>query len=283
MKYKSEFQEQIDVLQFNDYELALRQRRMLGRASLEGIPIDIFVLSCPDYSSDRDKYTFSGGLGEGVPLLTKHHLIAIEPLIELCEKTDTKARVTVLVADIEAYNQALCDQYTGGSRDEYLKICRGSMKAIDDKFAHIYQSQGIDFCVSGFVDFFALDNEPEKFLTTRALYKEILYRAYSRPGTLRDKITNNIRSKVNGRYYASEYREDVLPDNDLLVDREITTMSEYLALGHLIDETSVQPIIVVHKGTNDHLFNERNQLLIPGDINTSKPAIPLLIRQKAVY
>lgn len=283
MKYKSEFQERIELVEFDNYELAMRQRRMLGRASLEDMPIEVYVLSCPDYTSIDDKYTFSGGVRGGVPLLTDLHLEGIEPLVDLCAKTKTKLAVKVLVADVEAYNQALCNKYTNGDRNQFLARCAESVESIKAEYGKEYQSRGIDFTASTFLDYFSTSTDPEVFLATRALYKEVLFASFITSGPLHNKVTNNIRSKKNGNYYKTEYGEVKLPDDIVLIEREITTMSEYLTLGSLIANETEQSLIVVHGGVNDHLFNARNEYLLPGETDTSKPPIPLLIRQKPVY
>jgi len=272
------------AVDLGDYIMSDKHLARLAQAERQGVPIDAFVLSCPAYAHEQDIYTFEGLSGE-VPMMATQHLDGLEPLINLLAKRGAQLAVHVLVADVEAHNQALTNRYTQGDSRRYLNLCAQSRAAISSAFKQPFKERGIQLEATTFLSAFEPDGKVHNdgvFMQTRQAYKAILEARYVSERSFEFKVGNTIRSRMNDGYYAREYGEIHLPRFDVLVDRELTTMSEYLALGSLIGNLTCQPLIVVHSSNNTYLLNEGNTFNTEGQ-ETNRPAMPLLIRQKRVY
>jgi hypothetical protein len=245
------------------------------------------VLTCPDFSANDEIYTFEHGLGEGVPFLAQQHLEALTPLLGIKQAYPVEIGLVVLVADIESTNQALVNAYTDGDNVEFLRRCRASAEALDESYRPTFEERSVKLQVSSFLMFFEND-EGETFLTRRAQYRAQLAQQFEADRSFHNRVVTQVGSKLKNGEFELEYRgRHAHPPGGGIrpyVDRELTTMAEFVTLGALIREHAAlegtQPFIVVHSEMSHGLLNDMRPYA-PEHANT--PAIPLLKRSKGVY
>lgn len=281
----------MQTLELPYYEFSNKSRNAAGRSGASGKTLGIFILSCPDYDSNGLEYTF-GQLNEGVPLLAKLHLSAIEPLLQLCEAEGIKTSLEVLIADIEAVNPTLVQAYTAGDESLYQKKCDSSVKATEEYMVRASCTfRSVDISASSFLRRFepsqitSHDPEQNSFLRIRQHYKEHLKGLLETDHSLAHKVHNNVRNKSNSNYYQTEYA-GLMSKKEMRLDQELTSMAEYLALGQLIGSLATsdyQPILVTHSTANVHLFNATNKVNQAVSCESSEiPTIPLAVYTRSV-
>ncbi len=178
------------------YTLAPKAKRLIERTLASGSTVNIVALSCPDYASSGDVYTFEGTLGEGVPLLTKLHCDAIEQSIEHIDPG--QINIELLIADIESENTSLVNLYTGGDYDEYKRRCDVSMLMVhgylNDRFPEIKTVSS---------SFMRLCDTDGTFLDYRNKYFGILMQRFNIDHGFRLQVENNVRNKHTGMHTTS--------------------------------------------------------------------------------
>lgn len=258
-----------------------------GRAAATGKQLVGYVLTCPDFSANDEIYTFESGLGEGVPFLAQQHLEAVSPLLDIRQTYPIEIGLVVLVADIESTNQALVDAYTDGDNAEFERRCHASVRALDAAYRPALEERNIEFHTSSFLLFFE-ENENDTFLTRRSQYREQLARQFEIDRSFHNRVVTQVGNKLRNGEFELEYRGRHAhpPDSGIrpYIDRELTTMAEFVTLGALIRvhaaQEDAQPFIVVHNEMSHGLLNNMRPYA-PEHANS--PAIPLLKRRKAVY
>lgn len=257
------------------YSLANKAKNLIDRTVKSGGLVNIVGLSCPDYASSDDVYTFEGKLGEGVPLLTKLHCHAIEQAIKGVDPDCLT--IEILIADIESENAHLVNLYTDGDHDEYKRRCDSSMQKVEgflrDKFPEVETTSS---------SFMRLTDEGGTFVDYRNKYFELLMTRFNCDRSFNLQVANSVRAKQSSGYFAQEYGGRISPDG--MFQQELLTMSEYLALGCIIGRRATSgagvQLIVSHATSNAHLFNKMSEYSpekFGYDINSQR--IPLMLRE----
>lgn len=264
-----------------DYNLPQRGTNQVASALDHGDKVRFTLMSCPDYSSDGEVYTFKN-LGEGVPLLTKLHT---EAVMELLAKLDpaklNSVEIEVLMADIEAENPHLVELYSGGDYDGYKAKCDASVESVKKYLAERCQTVGQVTSSS----FLRLHDESTDFLKIRNTYYELVADRFANDRVFNFYLQANVRSKQGSGYYQKEYGGQITPD-DMFV-QEFFTVAEYLALGMILGKRAVQQavttVIVVHAGSNTYYFNKAREFE-PGRFGfaMNNPKLPIMERLKPV-
>lgn len=245
------------------------------------------MLSCPDFSANREIYTFDEGLGEDVPFLARQHLEAVAPLLAIREAHPIEMGIVVLVADIESTNQALVNAYTDGDNAEFLRRCRASVGALDIAYRQQLEASDVSYRSSSFLLFFE-DEDGATFLSRRERYRQQLKQKYATDTSFHNRVMTQVGAKLSNGEFELEYRgRHAHPPGSGIepyAERELTTMAEFVTLGALIREQAeregTQPFIVVHSEMSHGLLNDM-RAYAPEHANS--PAIPLLKRLKGVY
>lgn len=257
------------------YSLPEKARKLVNRTIAKGHVLNIVALSCPDYASSDDVYTFEGQLGEGVPLLTKLHCNAIEQAIDGIEPDNI--HIEILVADIESENTHLVDLYTNGDHDEYKRRCDVSMQKVGDYLQGKFPE--IETIASSFM---RLEDEGGTFVDYRNKYFDLLMTRFNCDRSFSLQVANSVRAKQRSGYFTQEYGGRIEPDG--MFQQELLTMAEYLTLGCLIGRrvtlgAGVQ-LLISHATSNAHLFNKMSEYSpekFGYDINSQR--IPLMLRE----
>lgn len=268
-----------------DYILPEKAIKQIEKALDSGRKVRFTLLSCPDYSSTGDAYTFEGGLGNGVPLLTKLHTEGVIKLVDgLSDEKRSLIELEVLIADIESENPHLVELYTGGDFDEYKIRCDRSMLRIKDYL----RTHGSGFSERISSSFLRLQDDmtsPSDFLGIRNAYYELVASRFANDHSLNFQIQSNVRNKQQSGYYRHEYGGRVTPDE--MFAQEFFTIAEYLALGLILGKRALREafmsVVVVHAGANVHLFNkvkdfEPEKFSYPSNI----PKLAIMQRTKPV-
>ncbi len=268
-------------LDLEGYAMSERHRARLARAVKNSMPILAYVLSCPAYDSVSEGDAFQV-LSGGVPTMTNQHLNGLNPLLDLLVGDGADIQVVTMLADIEAHNEHLVDKYAKGDSDIYQRFCDDSVSKIASVYTEEYSTRNVCFRSSSFLREFEDDkklNSCSKFLSLRNDYKKILLLRYALDRKFYHKVLNVVRESIKDSDYIREYSNAAQGVTGEHVEREITTMSEYLALGRLIGDTSCQPLVVVHASSNTYLLNEGVTYDTEGK-PTNQASIPLLIRDR---
>ncbi len=112
------------------YSQSRRVAFRLGYMMLAG-PLHVLAPTCPDYDHLFGRYTFKG-LGDGVPLLAKRHMVFLRSIRDLVPNM----QVEFLVADHEADDPALC-KATKCSRAEFLERLNRSVSLIRESVSDL--------------------------------------------------------------------------------------------------------------------------------------------------
>lgn len=267
-----------------DYGFSQKGIKQISSALDRKQKVRFTLLSCPDYSSDDEVYTFKG-LGDGVPLLTKLHVDAVLKLLEgLSPDECNNVEIEVLIADIEAENAHLVELYADGDYSAYKARCDASVKAVESYLSKRCSRIG-EVTSSSFLRLRDDSVEPADFLGIRNVYYELVAERFAMDHTFNFQIQSNVRSKQQSGYYQQEYGGRITPDE--MFNQEFFTMAEYLTLGMLLGKRAVQQaittVIVVHAGSNTHLFNKVRQFNpLRFGISMNDPKIPIIERLKPI-
>ncbi len=249
----------------------------VGRA-IGGEPFSFFVGSCPDYSEDGEKYTHES-LGDDVPLLTRHHLEVDQPLLSVLKRHGIKAKIVIMVADVEATDEVFCERFTGGDQREFFLRCNSSVR----KTAVAAASMGVES--SSFFQEFGYD----RFMEYQGKYQKVLQERYLQDSRFSFRVDTDTfsRFKLYRRMYPGIFnsaRTDSSQRQTFLVGRTMRTMAQYLTLGRLIGASEHPVAIINHPTTNISVFNDRGKyLLSEDDPRYPQPTIPIFTMTRKVY
>lgn len=216
-------------------------------------------------------------------MMSRQHLEGIEPLLKLLVEDNVHTTLVILIADIESTNTALVDTYAKGDSKRYSELCVRSAVNVQRSHEKAMSEKGIELVCSTFMTFFE-DSTGDVFLEVREKFCKYLHQKFDTINSFEFRVISQVASKLRNGYYQLEYRESTVPDIPVLVQRELTTMAEYLTLGQLVRKYAivhrVQPFFVVHRGNNTGLLNDTGKFN-PKFENSA--AIPLIKRTKQVY
>ena len=167
--------------------------------------VRVVAPSCPDYSHENGKYTFSN-LGNSVPLLSKLHLNLFDQLAPFLPQ----ARFEIVIADQEAEDEALCLK-TGKTKAEFLDLIRDSAVATR---SHIgtrpYQTHLMT----------------ERFPTLRLVEQQFASTLIENKETLR-------RIECDAIARSDMYRKLGVANEEEIFGRTVRTAAQYCALAYL--------------------------------------------------
>lgn len=167
--------------------------------------VRIVAPSCPDYSHENGKYTFTT-LGSGVPLLSKLHTELFDRLSPFLPQ----AQFEIVIADQEAEDEALC-QKTGTTCAEFLALIKDSAVATRRYMGNRpYQTHLMT----------------ERFPTLRSVENQFASTLTQSPETMH-RIQNDTMAR------GEMYRKLGVTTKDEMLGRTIRTAAQYCALAHL--------------------------------------------------
>jgi len=245
--------------------------------ALEGQVMTFYVGSCPDYSNDGVRYTHES-LGDGVPLLTRHHIEVGTNLVEALKRSGVNCTMKIMVADVEAVDDVFCERFTNGDEDEFIERCIRSMQAT----AAVLPGEA--FKSSSFFNEFGR----ERFLEIQNGYLRVLARHREEDNTFghRVMVDTLARDTLYRRMYPRVYSNGMTTSvrNEFLIERTMRTMAQYLTLGRLIGEEKGPVAIINHPTTNSNMFNKRGRFLLESDDpRYPQPTVPIFTMTRRVY
>lgn len=262
-----------------------REMKALKHALAEATeqsPLRIYVGSCPDYSHSGGLYTHQS-VGGAVPLLTQVHVGADSELLHALDNAQIPYEYTVMVADVEATDQIFCDKFTGGNQKEFMDRCQMSAEATQQYLDAIKTTQGLrgKLRSSSFFGQFGY----QRFMDLQHAYEAVLHQRTLEDESFQARVDSDIIAR-RGLY--QKMYDNILgnPDVDyhrFLIDRDIRTKAQYLALGKCIDQAGQNVVIINHPTRNIGLFNDRNKYLLPEDGPQPQRTIPVFEMQTKVY
>lgn len=201
------------------YSHSRRVATRLGQMLLAG-PLHVLAPTCPDYTHLFGRYTFKG-LGDGVPLLAKRHIVFLESV----QKLIPDMHVSLLVANHEADDEALCVA-TGCTRDEFLRRLQRSLIAVQDLIAEYGWS-------ASFMTDVVKDLISEERLVARELQHNETYAGHIKM----ENIARQPMYRRIGQFTIEEQRR-----------RTLTTAAQYVVLGRFAERRNMA--ICNHSTTN---------------------------------
>lgn len=246
--------------------------------ALNGEEMMFYVGSCPDYSNDGKKYTHES-LGDGVPLLTRHHLEVDVEVLEILRKFGIKANLTIMMADVEAMDDVFVGRFAGGDRREFIFKCKSSV----GKTAAEASGKGV-ISSSFFLEF-----GHERFMEYQSKYEAVLRQKYYSDSSFHHRVNSDIyyRQELYRKMYPFIYESARMTSEDrrdFLAVRTMRTMAQYLTLGRLIGQMDGPVAIINHPTTNVNMFNSRGKFLLPeDDPRYPQPTVPIFTMTRKVY
>lgn len=259
------------------------------KASLDkadgGLPLQIYVGSCPDYSHRGGLYTHES-LGNGVPLLTSFHLEYAGRFLPILDRFHVPYVYTIMIADVEASDSYFQRRFAGGSEETFLEKCEDSRIATELRLMELVESaelQGRLVSSSFYMEF-----GRERFSDCQQAYRDLLSKRYREDSSFYNRVVGDTSKRmalyrkmypevVNGYGFLSREKEE------FIISRTIRTMAQYLALGRFISQKGEHVVIINHPTRNIGLYNDGNKFSLLGDGSRPQPTIPILEMQKEVY
>jgi hypothetical protein len=199
--------------------------------------VRIVAPSCPDYSHENGKYTFSN-LGNSVPLLSRLHLALFDQLSPFLPQ----ARFEIVIADQEADDQALC-QKTHKTKDEFLALIRESARATKQYIGgRPYETSLMT----------------ERFPTLRLLEGQFATKLTHETETRKRLLSDTIaRSDM--------YRRLGVTNKEEMFARTVRTAAQYCALAHLAAHEGF--LVSNHETVNLGWYNQMQAAVLHNDVS----------------
>lgn len=197
----------------------------------------IIAPCCPDYSHERERYTFYG-LGNGVSLLAERHIAFLQKIQVVVPETE----ILFLMADHEADDSVLC-QAVKKTPEEFLTLVHGSIAATKKRIEPL--GWKVMAMTEAIPDLVAQEIEIVEWLKSNDKFRDRLKLESASRQSMYQKISLAARQKI---------------DSEEGVIRTIKTAAQYVVMGRFVAEK--HHLVANHTTTNLGWYRETGAAVI---------------------